>query len=312
MVTTVFVLPLAQGDVCRVGYTIESIRKHCHDYIIAIVLDGVQYSEELPQGDDVEYHSARYLSKGHWGAIWLNQMTAIKTYWQSDRTDSNTIYIKIDSDAVVVRDGLYQRASTLFHSRPTVGQLGQVYTDSVGNRLLNAGWQNFYTKTFGWRGLKMFLTGKLPSGISNLGWIERWRAWQKYREYIQGANEPHSYAIGGCYILRNECVEAIVGSGVIDSTTFLLTPDFGEDALMGLLVSATGFDKMDDVADDGLFAVGGLYNKYDDYFRANPVEIARRGHYIVHPFKFGYRDKDKSITEQELVHQLMNLKVDSQ
>lgn len=305
MLTSVFVLPLAQGDVGRVAYTIESIRANCTDYIIAIVLDGIDSTDGLPTGDDLEYHTARYHSKGHWGAIWLNQMAVIKFYSISARTNQNTIYIKIDSDALVLKSGLYERAFAIFSSRPNVGQIGQVYTDCVGNRLKNQGWVNFYEKTFGIRGLRMFLFGKCCPGFPKIGLKSRVVAWLRYREYIKGNSEVHSYAIGGCYILRSSCVEAVIELGVIDEKTFLLTPDFGEDALMGLIIGACQFDKMDDVSDGGLFAVGGLYNKYDDVFRANPLDIAKRGHYIIHPFKFGYKNEDIAINEHDLVVQLI-------
>jgi len=305
MIAMVFILPLAQGDVCRVGYTIQSIRTNCTNYKIAVVLDGVDSKEALPIGDDIAYHQATYCSKGHWGAIWLNQMMVIKHYATSANTDRETIYVKIDSDALIIKSGLYERASALFSSRPSVGQIGQVFTDCVGHRLYNHGWMNFYSKTYGIRGLRMFLLGDTCSDSPKVSVKERFLSWVKYRTYIKKSKEPHTYAIGGCYILRSTCVDAVIATGVIDDKMFLLTPDFGEDALMGLLVGVCQFDKMDDVSDGGLFAVGGLYNKYDDVFRANPLEIANRDHYIIHPFKFGYKDDSLILNEQELIRQLV-------
>lgn len=305
MIRTVFILPLAEGDVCRVNYTIQSIRSNCIDYKIAIVLDGVKSIESVATGDDISFHDAEYLSKGHWGAIWLNQMKVMKYYALSDLTNENTLYIKIDSDALVLRKGIYERAHTLFQSRPKIGQLGQVYSDCVGNRLKNAGWQNFYEKTYGLRGLKLFLTGKTHSPEYEVSILTRVKSWLRYRKYIRDNDEPHTYGIGGCYILSDACVHSIIDTGVIEEKTFLLTPDFGEDALMGLLVGSVGYTKLDDVADQGLFAVGGLYNKTTDTFRANPVEIAKRGHYIIHPFKFGYVCDNFTMSEDELVQILI-------
>ncbi|MER2491832.1 hypothetical protein [Catenovulum sediminis] len=308
MYKLIFVLPLGDADAQRVHYTIKSIRKYCTDYLISVVLDGVKNPSALPVGDDIEYLDAKYKSGGHWGAIWLNQMHAMCAYIDHPKTDDNTLFVKIDADALIVQEGFYQRAKALFNSRPKAGQIGQVYTDSVGNRLVNKGWQNFYHKTLGWRGYKKFILGKAANGQFSKNLSARLQAYQTYANLVKKNPAPHEYAIGGCYCLTQQFVADFYRKGLLDANPFLFTPEFGEDAIMGLYVGALGYTLLDDTMDQGLFAVGGMYNKYDDAFRANPLKIAQRGHTVIHPFKFGYQDNSIQLDEFELADKLLNQK----
>ena len=307
MLKIVFFIPLGEGDSSRVHYTIDSIRRFCNDYRIVVILDGVTSREQLPDGGDIDYHVAQYQSHGHWGAIWINQMSSMVQLMASDEIYDQTVFVKIDADAILVRYGFYKRAHAIFNSRKRVGQIGQAFSDVSGRRLLNLGWQHFSQKTVGLLGLKLFLTAKSSREIN--GYKQRIEAWLRYRKLVKANPAPYEYSIGGCYCLSYQFLKEFIQSKQLDNPPFMFTPTFGEDAIMGLMVGALGFDIVDDSLDHGLFAVGGIYDRTNQSFRVNPLDIAKRGHIVIHPFKFGYDDQDGKHPEDELVKKFLSLQI---
>jgi hypothetical protein len=64
-------------------------------------------------------------------------------------------------------------------------------------------------------------------------------------------------------------------------------------------VYATGFAAMDDTADDGIFAIEGKA------FRLDPFTLKARGHYILHPVKYGHTAHGHMLDEAGLVSALL-------
>lgn len=303
MLQLVFVLPLGPNDIERFHYTIESIRKYCEYFKVLVILDGVEQGNSFPTGEDIEYHTAHYLSKGHWGAIWLNQMLGFEYAMKHLAVDEQSVFVKIDADALVIKDGFHQRANALFASRTSAGLIGQVYSDVTGSRLLNLGWENYYKKTVGLRGLKLFLSGQSCVEGSSTG--QRFRAWKAYRKIVRANPAPHHFGIGGCYCLSFSFLKKFVDLNLCLDSPFRFTPRFGEDAIMGLTVGSIGFDLLDDSMDGGLMAVGGMYSSNQKCFRVSPLDIAARNHTVIHPFKYGYKDDKNAYSESELVEKLL-------
>ena len=52
-----------------------------------------------------------------------------------------------------------------------------------------------------------------------------------------------------------------------------------------------GFSAMDDTADDGLYGIEGKE------FRLDPMVLKQRGHYFIHPLKYGFKSATGFQTE---------------
>jgi hypothetical protein len=303
LVTTVFVVPLGPSDVLRVAYAVRSIRQHATDYRIVLVLDGVDPAS-LPgevRAEDVVVRVNEQPSRGHWGQIWLGQCRAMVATLQWQDLAPDAVFVKFDADALLVRPGIGERARALFASRTEVGQLGQCFNNVRGAALPNPGWARFYRLICGWRGLVRLPLAAVRQGRSPMAGLS---AWLRLRGLVQQAQAEGyrlgEFAIGGCYILRREVVNRLGAGALLDATPFDLLPTTGEDGVMTLYVYTTGFSAMDDGADGGIFAVEGKQ------FRVSPFVLRDRGHYVLHPLKYGYSDGGISHSESELVEALLS------
>ncbi|MBL8225892.1 MAG: hypothetical protein JNM50_11240 [Chromatiales bacterium] len=295
-------MPLGPSDVVRVAYAVRSIRQHAAAYRIVLVLDGVA-PESLPPGvigDDLVVRVNERPSRGHWGQIWLGQCRAMIAALGWDDLAPDAVFVKFDADALLVRAGIGDRARALFASRPDVGQLGQCFNNVRGAALPNAGWARFYRLICGWRGLLRLPAAATRHGRSPLAGLS---AWIRLRALVAKAQSEGyrlgEFAIGGCYILRRELVERLGAGDMLAVTPFGLLPTTGEDGVMTVYVYAAGFSAMDDGADGGIFAVEGKN------FRVSPFLLRDRGHYVLHPLKYGYSAQARSYTEEELVDSLL-------
>jgi len=302
----VFILPIAQGDVQRALNTINSINMFCSDHLILCSLDGSFSAPEIQALDNTHVFQAPLTSKGHWGAIWHNQFHALLQYKSSGKCASDCIFVKIDSDAVVVRQGLFERANRIMKSRKDIGLMGQINNDVNGQTLNNNGWKNYYSKMVGWRGYRDFVMRATFVAGESLPLGEKVKRYRYFTSLVKQAPSPEKYAIGGCYIISGAFLDALNASNLLNQNPFLSQPNYGEDAITGLVVQALGFNIIDDVLDDGIFAVGGIYNKYEKTFRCDPREIKKRNHIIIHPVKFGYKNNTVELSEDQLVKELLD------
>lgn len=302
----VFILPIAQGDIQRAVNTINSINLFCADHVILCSLDGRFSAPEVEKLDNTRVFHSPITSKGNWGAIWHNQFHALLEYKASGECAENCIFVKIDSDAIVVREGLFERASKIMATRNRIGLMGQINNDVNGQALSNNGWKNYYSKMVGWRGYRDFVLHAKSVDGNTLSFKEKVKRYRYFKSLVKRAPSPEKYAIGGCYIVSSAFLSALHDSKLLEQNPFLSQPNYGEDAITGLVVQALGFNVIDDVLDEGIFAVGGIYNKYEEVFRCDPREIKKRNHIVIHPVKFGYKDSNTELSENELVKELLN------
>lgn len=299
-ITAVFIVPVGPKDVERAAWTVRSIRNHCPDRHIRLLLDGpvaADLSAEL-SGDDIMISEARTPSRGHWGKIWLRQCEAMVDALALPGLTTDAVFVKIDADALVVRAGLAERARDIFATRPFAGQLGQCFSNVLGKRQGNRGWANFYRKMMGWRGLLRITQGVVREGEP---WYRGFGAHRRFRELVTTARKKGytdgEFAIGGSYLLRREVVEKL--APLLADCPFRYLPTTGEDGVMTPYVYATGFSAFDDISDGGLFAVEGRA------FRVDPFVLRARGHYILHPTKYGLDTHGHQLTEAALVERLL-------
>lgn len=301
MIEAIFFIPLAKGDLARVGNTVTSIRLFCENARMYLLLDGAAAADLNPAllGDDVIVVENPQPTRRHWGKIWAMQCRAMVAALAAPDVSERAIFVKIDADAILVRPGLVERAQRIFATRPSAGQLGQGFSNILGGRLGNAGWGNFYRKMTGWRGLVRFVR----QGLARRDLAGAWGAYQRFRQLMALAT-AHGYtagefAIGGSYILRRGVVEHLAHPGVLADSPFLWLPDTGEDGVMTPYVYAAGYSLMDDVSDGGIFAVEGKA------IRMDPGLLKARGHYIVHPTKYGHEQGGVHMDEDQLVQSLL-------
>lgn len=299
----IFFVPVAVADIERVAWTIASIRKFCKNYKIYLLLDGPRIFDlnEIILGADVVLKENLTPTKKHWGKIWHMQCQAMVDACISEKTSEDAIFVKIDADALLVRPGFIDRARDIFKTRPNAGQLGQCHTNVLGGRLGNPGWANFFKTIIGWRGFIRLIKTSLKEERK---FIDAFRAFKTLRKIITCARNngyvDGEFAIGGCYILRKSFVQKLYESKLINSSPFLWLPEAGEDGVMTPHVYALGYSAIDDCADGGIFAVEGKE------FRIDPFTLKKRGHYVIHPVKYGYHQNGQSFTESALTEKLIS------
>lgn len=284
MIRICFFVPVCPKDGDRILWTIASIRRHCQDYRIFVLADGDP--DQFPQlhdlRGDIETIYGSRPSKGHWGRIWQMQVEAMLRALNREDISENCVFIKIDADALIVRPGLFERASQIFLANPQAGQIGQCHSNISGRPLANDGWANFFVKTQGVRGFIKLARNVLEAGAPFYNGV---RCWIKYRQLIRVAvkngYELGEFAIGGAYAVRPDAIRKIHVGGWLVVSPFEYLPRVGEDVVMTLHVYAVGYTAVDDVAQDGIFAVCG------EEPWIHPFELKERGHYIIHPTKYG-------------------------
>lgn len=298
-----FFVPVAPNDRERAAWAVDSILTYCPESRVYLLPDGVNPADlDFPavRAPNVRIIVNPAPTKGHWGEILRMQMLAMRQALKEPDVTDDCVLIKMDSDAVIVRHGLVQRALRLLETRPEAGQVGQCFSNIVGGRISNLGWENFFRKSYGLHGLRMFLTSKVPG--REVSFRARLGAWREFRALVREARANGymwgEFAIGGCYMMRAELLRRLDQRGWIDANPFQLLPKVGEDVAMTPFVYAAGFSAMDDCADDGLFAV------YGKEPLMHPLDLKKRGHYIIHPFKYGVTRSEPKMNEQALVEAL--------
>lgn len=303
MISAVFLIPVSPKDARRVAQTIRSIDGYCSNHKIILLLDGVSPDLLPPEarGPHLTIITHSKPTMGNWGEIFSRQCQALIGALRELNLADDAIFVKIDADAVVIRSGFVERAQAMFRTRPVVGQLGQCFSNIIGRRFHNKGWESFFSKMLGWRGLYRFVVGGLRQDeITIAGAIDRFL---RFRQIVHQAKEngyrPGEFALGGCYILRKAVVVSMSADTVLTQSPFLLLPDVGEDVVLTLYIYSLGFSAADDTSDGGIFAVEGKR------LRANPKTLKARGHYVLHPVKYGYEGDGELLTESELVDDLL-------
>ena len=303
MISACFFIPLSPKDAQRVLWTIESIRLHCSDYRIFVLLDGTrdQFRGVEIAGEDVEIIWTSKPSGGHWGQIWQMQNSAMVVALNRGDIAEDCIFVKMDADALVVRPGLVERAQSILAQDPTIGQVGQCYMNIVGQPLPNKGWANYFTKMRGPLG-PLRMTKRLRT--IGTGWCGCIREWFRYRALLSAALSNGyrlgEFAIGGAYILRLATVSRLHRDGWLTKSPFRFLSNSWEDVTMTPHVYAVGFRAADDGEENGIFAICG------EEPWIHPLRLRERGHYIIHPIKYGATLTPPYLTEAELAQVLLH------
>ncbi len=302
MVSTIFFLPLAVRDVERAAYTVASIRKYCTGYRIYFLVDGFDpASLSHLEGPDTRIRCAAEVSKGHWGLIWQTLLHALIAANREPDVAPDAIFVKIDADALIIRKGFGERIRKIFSTRPAAGQIGQNFSNVNGARFSNTGWMNHLKKLTGVRGTWHLLRGAIRRGEGLRAGLE---AHREYRAMMRRACDNGyvfgDFCMGGCFALRRELVARIADSPFAVRTPFRFLPALFDDVIMTTFIYSLGFAAIEDTADDGAFAIEGKK------LRVDPFVLQKRGHYVIHPLKYGHQGHGHNLSEAELVYALMD------
>jgi len=301
MLKEIFFVPVGPKDTKRVRWTVGSIRKFETDYKVYLLLDGVN-PDQLADGvlgSDTVVILNPAPTGGHLGLIWSMQMAGMVQALHRAEMDPECIFVKIDCDAVLMRPGFGRRARDLFRTRPHAGLIGNCFTNIVGGRLSNRGWEDHFRRSCELRGLIYFLRSRTGIGASIRDSIGAWWSWRSLiRDARQNGYTFGEFPLGGCYALRPTVIGNLEKNGTITKLPARFIPKIAEDVLMGPLVYVAGFSEMDDTCDDGLFSVYTVESPID------PLSMKSRGHYVFHPFKYGVTVLQTKMTEDELADAL--------
>jgi hypothetical protein len=302
MIDTVFFIPVAAKDATRVQYAVRSIRKYSERHRIYLLLDGLDPSALAAEliAPDISLRIASPASGGNWGKIWLFQVRTMAEASRDPEVAPQALFIRMDSDALVIRRGFAERARKLFSTRPKAGQIGQTFSNVRGARFPNAGWVNYLRKMLGWRGLRQFVTMAVRE---KEGVLVGLKAYRDFRRIVREAT-ANGYVLGdiclGCFnVMRRELVAAMADRICLETSPFRYLAIMGDDISMTLHVYWLGFAPIDDAADDGLCGIE------VGKFRVDPFMLKARGHYALHPIKYGYSGPDRTWSEAELAEALL-------
>jgi hypothetical protein len=302
MITSCFIVPIAQADLERVAWTIQSIRKHCHDYRIFLLLDmdrGSHKNQTIAR-DDIEIIYPARPSNRHWGRILQMQNRAMLHALQRSDISPDCVFVKMDADALLIRDGFVERAQMIFSKNQKCGQIGQVFVNISGAPLLNRGWFNYFNRRMTFLGhIKAF--GLFLRHCGNpVGAVKATLMLRTMLiKALRNGWHPGTFAIGGAYILRLDAVKEMHKNGWLTESPFCFWPNPGEDVMLTPHLYACGYDAIDDVGPNGLFAVCGK----EPWI--HPFELAKRGHYLIHPIKYGVTKSQPELSERQLAETLL-------
>lgn len=303
MIEAVFLLPICPKDEERAVWTIRSIRQHCSNYFVLVLADGARDSfvGNVRNADNIDVRYFPTPSNRHWGRIWQMQNEGLIEALGRQDLGHDCVFVKIDSDAVIVRPGMVERAQALLAADPRIGQLGQCKRNIVGKSLENRGWQSYFARRTTPLGLAK-ACGLLLRQTRNP--VEAVRLTLRLRRLFDLARgngySDGEFAIGGSYILSRAAVEAMLRDGWLTDSPFRHFPTVGEDVMMTPHIYASGFRASDDVDPDGIFAICGV----EPWI--HPEELKRRGNYIIHPTKYGVTRFAEKLTEPQLIDRLLS------
>ena len=100
--------------------------------------------------------------------------------------------------------------------------------------------------------------------------------------------------------MRYDTVKKMQDQGWLADSPFRWFPKVQDDVLITPHIYAVGYKAYDDVLNNGIFAICGKEPW------VHPIDLCQRGHYIVHPVKYGVTMFKPYMKESELAHFLLN------
>jgi GT2 family glycosyltransferase len=267
-VAAVIIIPFANGELPMVLDTLESIDRFIQEphHVIAVDDCSRDRLDETLRRTRPDLTVLRN-ERPHGGRSGL-YVTVAKACKHALDHFSFRVCMKMDTDALMVGHGLVTQAIRYFEDNPEAGILGSYRVKANGDRRSWLKWK------LGFRyeaSLLRALWGRKPLWRDPIRMARR-------RPYDLGEN-----VLGGAYIIRRECLEAMRRNGLLDYEyeTILSESRMGEDVIFSLMCKASGFDLHDFGAPEHSMALA-----LADLPLAKE-DILRQGKTVIHSVKRG-------------------------
>ena len=228
-VTAVIFIPFTDGELSMLLDTLESIDRFVTEPHRVIAVDDCSrghLDEELRRiRPDV---TVLRNERKHGGRSGLYVTMANACKYALDHFDFG-VFMKMDTDALMVGPGLVPQAIQYFDAHPDVGILGsyRVRADGRPRRWLK--WKvAFWYEGHPFRGL--------------LGRTRLWR--DPIRRARRMAYDVGENVLGGAYFIRQECLNAMRRDGLLDYKfdAILRESRIGDEIIFSLMCKASGYD----------------------------------------------------------------------
>jgi hypothetical protein len=307
MIKCCFFIPLGPSDFPRILWAIESIKRYSDEFLIYVLADrpfDTNIATEI-SATGAEIIWTNEVSKGHWGKIWLMQVAAMGSALRRQDLSDDCIFVKMDADALLVRNGMHRRARELFRFYPAAGIIGQCNFNISGHAQVNQGWANFFKKTQGIRGLARFSKVLASEGRSPLSCFGLWLRYRRiFSEAVRNGYRLGEFPNGGTYVIRPAAIKKVMDDGWLPDSPFRYTATIGDELIMTVQIYATGYRTLDDVGENGIFAICGK----EPWI--HPLDLMKRGHFVIHSTKYGVTRFQPTLTEEQLVRVLLRKDAD--
>ena len=231
-VSAVIFLPFTDGELSMLLDTLESVDRFASEphHVIAV--------DDCSRGQlDVELRRIRpdvtvlRNERKHGGRSGLYVTMANACKYALDHFTFR-VFMKMDTDALMVGPGLVSDAIRYFEDHPEAGILGSYRVRADGQRRRWLKWKlAFWYESHPFRAL--------------LGRTRLWR--EPIRRARRRAYDVGENVLGGAYFLRSECLAAMRAAGLLDYEfeAILKESRIGDEIIFSLMCKAAGYDLHD-------------------------------------------------------------------
>ena len=257
------VMPAGPRD--DVADTLESILRYSDPSRVILVIDDTQGSNESFQrmcrrhsADVVVMPAPAGLPAGCFGGLWTKMAAAFG--WLLENYQPQLV-MRIDTDALLLGEGLEERAERVFASNPLIGLLGSYRIGPDGGQ-----------RDFSWPARQIRSTagfrGRLHPRRRSV--VRRYLELARSHGYVDG-----EHVLGAAYILSNSAIRAIEQNGWLASQ-WPPSAMIGDDHIVSMLTAAAGYQIEDfgGPADPMALKWVGL--------PAHPAELLAQGKLVTH------------------------------
>jgi hypothetical protein len=261
------VLPVGPNDGPAALDTLDSALHYAGASRVIVVVDDTGGHGEFARraemmSADITVIPAPPRAPGGYGGLWVKIAAGYR--WLLERFAPEVI-LRFDVDALLIGNGLADRAMEKFAADPKVGVIGSYRIAADGG-----------VRDWSW-GARMLRIESGPLGL-------RYPSMRTSHRRLLGMARPNGYvygehALGGGYIHRLKLADAIHARGWWDMPS-LAPSRLGEDMIMGLLTVAAGYRTTDfgRPADPMAMRWRGL--------PAHPDELLAKGKLLTHSVRF--------------------------
>jgi len=271
-VDAIFFMPFCETDYHMLLDTIDSVEYHVKETHHIIAVDDCspsRWNEQLKR--DRPHITVLRNSRTHGGRSGLYVTQAIASKYALEHFDF-TVFIKIDTDALMVGRSLVTMAIDKFQARPELGILGSYRFRADGHRRQWWRWKlAFFLESTRLR----ILIGRPPL----------WRA--ALKQARQSGYDVGENILGGCYILNVTCLQAMAQHGYLDYEydNVIAHSRIGDEIIFSLFCKASGFDIGDFGRPDDPMVIA------LDVVPMPTELITAKGKSVIHSVKKGFRNE---------------------